>query len=50
METPKALANFSPWLERSDNHGYEATNYVSTLKGLAAHMPNPFRVKRPFFI
>jgi len=23
--TPKALANFSPWLERSDNHGSNAT-------------------------
>lgn len=21
-DTPKALANFSPWLEHSDNHGY----------------------------
>jgi len=21
--TPKALANMSPWLERSDNHGFQ---------------------------
>jgi len=32
--TPKALANFSPRLERSDNPGNKYKNSVQTLKGL----------------
>jgi len=31
--TPKALANFSPGLERSDNPGYKYKNKLLTLKG-----------------
>jgi hypothetical protein len=34
--TPKAFANFSPGLERSDNPGKAATTIASTLKGFAA--------------
>ena len=34
--TPKAFANFSPGLERSDNPGKTATTIDSTLKGFAA--------------
>jgi phytoene desaturase len=34
--TPKALANFSPGLERSDNPGAATTNKPRTLKGFAA--------------
>jgi hypothetical protein len=34
--TPKALANCSPGLERSDNPGELATTIDSTLKGFAA--------------
>jgi hypothetical protein len=32
---PKALANFSPGLERSDNPGIGIVKYSSTLKGFA---------------
>ena len=32
--TPKALANVSPWLERSDNHGEINNKLQITLKGL----------------
>jgi hypothetical protein len=31
--TPKAFANLSPGLERSDNPGIQITNQVVTLKG-----------------
>jgi hypothetical protein len=34
--TPKALANFSPVLERSDNPGYANNENYQTLKGFAA--------------
>jgi hypothetical protein len=34
--TPKALANFSPGLERSDNPGVGPLMYIPTLKGFAA--------------
>jgi hypothetical protein len=34
--TPKALANFSPELERSDNSGFRPSNTYPTLKGFAA--------------
>jgi hypothetical protein len=37
--------NFSPGLERSDNPGEMDNKSIQTLKGLAAHMPNPFRVQ-----
>jgi hypothetical protein len=34
--TPKALANFSPGLERSDNPGLAILKFLITLKGFAA--------------
>jgi hypothetical protein len=34
--TPKALANFSPELKRSDNSGFGPSNTYPTLKGFAA--------------
>jgi len=34
--TPKAFANLSPWLERSDNHGVGPFNVRLTLKGFDA--------------
>jgi hypothetical protein len=34
--TPKAFANFSPGLERSDNHWENRNTIDSTLKGFAA--------------
>src|SRR5262249_3576611 len=36
FSTPKAFANFSPGLERSDNPGTPITNKPPTLKGFAA--------------
>ena len=42
--TPKALANFSPGLGRSDNPEMDEKNCLTTLKGLTVHIPNPFRV------
>ena len=42
--TPKALANFTPGLGRSNNPGIGSKKIVSTLKGLTVHIPNPFRV------
>jgi len=34
--TPKAFANFSPWLEHSDNHGFGPFILQLTLKGFDA--------------
>ena len=48
--TPKALANFSPGFERSDNPGNKYKNSVPTLKGLGMCAINPFRVGRFFRI
>jgi hypothetical protein len=42
-QTPKALANSSPGLERSDNPGIESTKKGATLKGLGMCAANPFR-------
>ena len=46
--TPKALANLSPWLERSDNHGKQPhQNFLNP-----ARVPpgtNPFRVQLILF-
>ena len=42
--TPKAFANFSPGLERSDNPGSE-TKSLSTLKAFGMCGNNPFRVQ-----
>jgi len=42
--TPKALANFSPGLERSDNPGAVTSKTESTLKAL--HRSNAFSVAR----
>ena len=46
--TPKALANCSPGLERSDNPGIGASINVPTLKAL--HRSNAFSVPRLFFV
>jgi hypothetical protein len=35
ITTPKALANFSPGLERSDNPGNPIRNHSKTLKAFA---------------
>ena len=45
--TPKAFANFSPRLKRSDNLGIRSQNSHSTLKRVR-QLPNPFRVGRDF--
>jgi hypothetical protein len=37
--TPKALANFSPWLERRDNHGITIHKDDGTLKGFGSGEP-----------
>jgi hypothetical protein len=34
--TPEALANFSQWLERSDNHGITIYKGDGTLKGFGS--------------
>jgi hypothetical protein len=47
--TPKALANFSPGLERSDNPGI-TTKWPLTLKGLGMCGINPFRVEKNGFV
>jgi hypothetical protein len=39
--TPKAFANFSPGLSAAKTLGLLFSNFASTLKGLAAHVPNP---------
>jgi hypothetical protein len=46
---PKAFANFSPRLERSDNLGIKSIKKKLTLKGLGMCAANPFRVERFFF-
>jgi hypothetical protein len=46
MKTPKALANSSPGLERSDNPGESNLKSDSTLKGFL--VANPFRVQSFF--
>src|SRR5215213_612366 len=43
-ETPKAFANCSPGLERSDNPGIDNPHPCETLKRVR-QPPNPFRVK-----
>jgi hypothetical protein len=35
VKTPKAFANFSPGLERSDNPGNQIKSMTQTLKGFA---------------
>jgi len=47
FQTPKALANFSPGLERSDNPGGYQWRIDGTLKGLGIWR-TPFRVKCEF--
>ncbi len=42
--TPKAFANFSPGLERSDNPGGLNIKRTATLKALGMCGANPFRV------
>jgi hypothetical protein len=42
--TPKALANSSPGLERSDNPGKRDNNNREPCKGYPPHVPNPYRV------
>ena len=42
--TPKAFANFSPGLVRSDNPGIIKKEKPRTLKGLGLCAVNPFRV------
>ena len=45
VKTPKAFANVSPGFERKRKPWVSCfTNLLTTLKGLAAHTPNPFRV------
>jgi hypothetical protein len=48
--TPKALANLSPGLERSDNPGRKVITFVLTLKGLFPHTPNAFSVNLVFYV
>ena len=43
MVTPKALANFSPGLERSDNPGYLRLTSGLTLKALASARARKWR-------
>jgi hypothetical protein len=43
--TPKALANFSPRLERSDNLGFSISIKDQTLKALDLCGANPYRVQ-----
>jgi hypothetical protein len=45
LATPKAFANFSPGLERSNNPGSWVRIKVQTLKGLGMCAANPFRVE-----
>jgi len=47
--TPKALANSSPGLERSDKPGGNKTNRQQTLKAFALKT-NPFRVDSSFLV
>jgi hypothetical protein len=45
MNTPKAFANFSPGLERSDNPGNE--NEMTMNPERVRRLANPFRVDNP---
>jgi hypothetical protein len=49
FETPKALANLSPGLERSDNPGLARKIFRQTLKGFLLRR-TLFRVQRYFLI
>ena len=46
--TPKALANFSPGLERSDNPGKPLNILINPVR-VIPHMPNAFSVN-PLFL
>ena len=43
INTPKAFANFSPGLERSDNPGRQYKKVTKTLKALGMCRNNPFQ-------
>src|ERR1043166_4852805 len=46
---PKALANFSPGFERSENPGYALTKFAANPERVP-HVRNPFRVVRLSFV